>query len=111
MITKEGGRQEIDPPESGPVYTKVPIVGPAKDNEEVLSVPGAPAPNSLGPDDDDAGHLMNWLKAMQTRTQPNATVDHGFSHAIVCIMAAQSYWSGKRLYWDPRNERILDHRV
>jgi hypothetical protein len=48
---------------------------------------------------------------MQTRKQPNATVDHGFSHAIVCIMAAQSYWSGKKLHWDPVREEIADHPV
>jgi hypothetical protein len=76
-----------------------------------VRVDGAPVPNSLGPDDDDVGHMVNWLQAMQTRTQPNATVDHGFSHAIVCIMATQSYWGGKRLYWDPRKEQILDHPV
>jgi predicted dehydrogenase len=109
-VTREGGRHQFDPADSGPVYKDLPIVGPAKDGAEVLHVDGAPPPNSLGPDDDDVGHLTNWLKAMQARTQPNATVDHGFSHSIVCIMAAQSYWSGKRLYWDPKNERILDHR-
>jgi hypothetical protein len=54
---------------------------------------------------------MNWLTAMQTRKQPDANVDHGFSHAIVIIMAAHSYWSGKKLYWDPKNEEILDHSV
>ncbi len=54
---------------------------------------------------------MNWLQSMKTRTQPNATVDHGFSHALVCIMAAQSYWSGKKLYWDPNNQQIVDHPV
>jgi predicted dehydrogenase len=110
-VTREGGRQEFDPTDSGPVYTQLPIVGPAKDGEEIVRVDGAPAPNSLGPDDDDVGHMVNWLQAMQTRTQPNATVDHGFSHAIVCIMATQSYWTGKRLYWDPRKEQILDHPV
>jgi len=26
----------------------------------------------------------------------------------VCIMAAQSYWSGKKLYWDPHSEQIVD---
>jgi predicted dehydrogenase len=109
VVTREGGRHQFDPPDSGPVYKELPIVGPANDGAEVLRVDGAPPPNSLGPDDDDVGHMMNWLKSMQTRTQPNATVDHGFSHSIVCIMAAQSYWSGKRLYWDPKNERILDH--
>src|ERR1019366_7280296 len=88
-VTREGGRAEYDPADSGPVYSKVPIVGPAADGEETVQVPGAPAPNSLGPDDDDVGHLVNWLKAMQARTQPNATVEHGFSHALVCIMAAQ----------------------
>jgi hypothetical protein len=110
-VTREGGRKEFDPYDVGPVYNKLPIVGPAGDGEEIVHVPGAPPPNSLGPDDDDVGHLVNWLQAMQTRTQPNATVDHGFSHAIVCIMAAQSYWSGKRLYWDPRKEQILDQPV
>jgi hypothetical protein len=24
-------------------------------------------------------------------------------------MAAQSYWSGKRVYWDVANETITDH--
>jgi hypothetical protein len=48
---------------------------------------------------------------MQSRVQPNANVDHGFSHSIVIIMAAQSYWSGKKLYWDPHNEEIVDHHV
>ena len=110
-VTREGGRHEFDPPESGPVYSRLPIVGPEKNGEEIVRVPGAPPPNSLGPDDDDLGHMLNWLQSMQNRTQPNATVDHGFSHSIVCIMAAQSYWSGKRLYWDPQKERIVDHAV
>jgi hypothetical protein len=53
----------------------------------------------------------NWLQSMQSRTQPNATVGHGSSHAIVCIMAAQSYWRGKRLYWDHNNEKITEQPV
>ena len=110
-VSSEGGRHEFDPDESGPVYKQVPIVAPTADREKVVQVPGAPAPDSLGPGDDDVSHLMNWLVAMQGRKEPNATVDHGFSHAIVTIMAAQSYWSGKKLYWDPRNEEILDRPV
>ena len=108
VVSKEGGRHEMD----GSVnYSKLPIVPPAREQEEIVHVPGAPPPDSLGPDDDDAHHLMNWLTAMQTRKQPDANVDHGFSHAIVVIMAAHSYWSGKKLYWDPKNEEILDHPV
>ena len=110
-VTREGGRKEFDPYDIGPVYSKLPIVGPAGDGEQTVHVPGAPVANSLGPDDDDIGHMVNWLQSMQSRKQPNATVDHGFSHSIVCIMAAQSYWSGKRLYWNPKNEEIVDHPI
>jgi len=110
-VTDEGGRKEYDPYESGPVYTKVPIVTPPGYKSETISVTGAPQPNSLGPDDDDVSHLLNWLEAMRDRKQPNATVDHGFSHSIVCIMAAQSYWSGKKLYWDPNSQEIVEQPV
>ncbi len=111
-VSSEGGWNEFDPEDgAGPNYTQVPIVASAKDAEEVVHVPGAPAPNSLGPSDDDVDHLVNWLTAMQSRKEPNATVDHGFSHAIVCIMATQSYWSGRKLYWDPGKEEITDQPV
>jgi predicted dehydrogenase len=108
VTTEEGGRKEFDPWESGPVYTQAPPVGPSGDSAATLNIPGAPLPSSLGPDDDDAMHLVDWLAAMRARREPSATVDHGFSHSIVCIMAAQSYWSGQKLYWDPRREEITD---
>ncbi|MGB6725927.1 MAG: Gfo/Idh/MocA family oxidoreductase [Terracidiphilus sp.] len=107
-VSKEGGRDEWE----GPVETKsLPIASPAVDRAEVVMVPGAEPPDSNGPGDDSVIHIMNWLKAMQARTQPNANVDHGFSHSIVTIMAAQSYWSGRRLYWNPEAEEIVDHPV
>ena len=92
-------------------YTQVPAMGPPEEEAEIVHVPGAPEPNSLGPGDDDVTHLMNWLRAMQDRKQPNANADHGFSHALVCIMAAQSYWSGKKLYWDANKEEIVEQPV
>ncbi len=110
-VTSEGGRKEYDPSDTGPVYYRAPLVGSSSDREEMVHVLGAPPPNSLGPGDDDVGHMLNWLYAMRDRKAPNATVDHGFSHSIVCIMATQSYWSGKKLYWDPKDEEILDHPV
>ena len=107
-VSKEGGRDEY----SGSVDGKsVPVVCPAPDGEQVVSVPGAEPPDSRGPGDDSVVHVMNWLKAMQSRSEPNANVDHGFSHSIVIIMAAQSYWSGKKLYWDPAREEIVDEPV
>lgn len=109
-VTEEGGRKESDE-DHQPIYTSYPIVAPEDDHEELVRVPGAPAPSSRGPNDDYWPHAMNWLRSIRDRSQPNANVDHGFSHAIVCIMAAQSYWSGKKLYWDPKHEEIVDEPV
>ena len=86
-------------------------MGPADDKAEFLHLKNAPIPDSLGPNDDDVDHLMNWLNAMRSRTEPNATVDNGFSHAVACIMAAQSYWSGRRLYWHAESEQISDQPI
>ena len=108
VVSKEGGRDEMN----GSVnYAQLPIVAPAHEQEEIVHVPGAPQPDSRGHGDASVIHLTNWLKAMQSRQQPNANVDHGFSHSIVTIMAAQSYWSGKKLYWNPRTEEIVDQPV
>jgi hypothetical protein len=52
--------------------------------------------------------LGNWLEAMRDRREPLATVDNGFSHSVVCVMAAQSYWSEKRVYSNPEKEEIID---
>jgi predicted dehydrogenase len=109
VVSKEGGRQEFDPGESGPAYSVVPLVAQAREQAQLVHVSKAPAPNSVGPDDDSVVHVMNWIEAMRARKQPNATVDHGFSHSLVCIMASQAYWSGKKQYWNAANETIQDH--
>lgn len=109
VVSKEGGRQEIESNDAGPVYSAVPLVSPAREQAQVVHVPNAAVPNSVGPDDDSVVHMMNWIEAMRDRKQPNATVDHGFSHSMVCIMASQAYWSGKKQYWHAATETIEDH--
>jgi hypothetical protein len=53
--------------------------------------------------------MSNWFECLRNRnTRTNATVDNGFLHSVACIMAAQSYWQGKRLYYDPGSEQIKD---
>ena len=108
VVSKEGGRQELEPGDGGPIYNSVPLVASTRAGAEIIHVPNAAPPNSVGPDDDSVGHLVNWLEAIRDRTEPNATVDHGFSHSIVCIMAAQAYWSGNKQYWNPASETITD---
>lgn len=104
-VTREGGRDEFSE-ETEPDYRTVPIAASASEKEEVVRVAGAVDPSSHGPDDDDLVHMMNWLKAMRERRDPNANVDHGFSHSLACIMAAQSYWSEKKMHWNPKTEEI-----
>ncbi len=62
----------------------------------------------MGIDDLTLGHMANWFECLRSRQQPNCTVHDGFAHSVACMMAAQSYWSGKKHYWDPASEAILD---
>ena len=50
-------------------------------------------------------HMRNWFECLRSRKQPNATVRHGFSHAVAVIMAARAYREGKKLWWDAAGER------
>ena len=113
MVTKEGGPHERDPldwAQNKRNYAP-PSMGPADDHGEVIELPGQPKGDSSGPNDDDAHHVQDWLDAMRSRKQPGATIEHGFAHSVSCMMAAQSYWSGKRVYWDPKREEIVEHPV
>ncbi len=76
--------------------------------ERHITVPGDDRipPAAMG--DDDTSHMANWLECLRSRKAPNATVHHGFAHSVACIMAARACREGRKLYWDPRTESILD---
>ncbi len=71
-------------------------------------MPGEKTRPPMGIGDEDPSHMSNWIDCLRSRKQPNATVQHGFAHSVACIMAARAYWSGKRIYFDPKAEIILD---
>jgi predicted dehydrogenase len=58
--------------------------------------------------DSNPCHMINWFECLRSRQQPNATVDHGFAHSVAVTMAARAQQEGKKLYWDARNEQILE---
>ena len=60
-------------------------------------------------DDLSVEHMANWIECIRSRQQPIATVHDGFAQSVACIMATESYWTGKKLYWDPATEVITDH--
>jgi hypothetical protein len=53
--------------------------------------------------------MANWFECLRSREQPHCTVEDGFAHSVACMMATESYWSGRKVYWDPASEAILDH--
>ncbi len=78
--------------------------------ERYITVPGDDRIPSAAMGDDDTSHMSNWLECLRSRKAPNATVHHGFAHSVACIMAARACREGRKLYWDPRTESILDRQ-
>ncbi len=72
-------------------------------------LPGETKLPPLDIDDRTTEHMANWFECIRSRQQPHCTVQDGFAHSVACMMAAESYWSGKKLYWDAASETILDH--
>jgi predicted dehydrogenase len=79
-----------------------------KRKSKFILLPGEKRVPPMGIDDLSLEHMANWFDCMRSRKPPNATVQDGFAHSVACMMAAESYWSGKKVYWDPAAEMILD---
>jgi len=77
--------------------------------ERWVTLPGEDKPGPINIGDEDLSHQSNWYESLHNgNTDTNATVDNGYLHSVACIMAAQSYWSGKRLYYDAGAEQITE---
>jgi len=96
QLVEEKGVHEDDPN----VYEK-------RAKTDIL-LPGDTKLPPTGIGDEDLHHMENWFECLRSRQQPHATVREGFGHSVACIMAAHSYWQGKKLYYDAKNEQILD---
>jgi predicted dehydrogenase len=102
--------------EGSPRYQLIEEKGTHEDDADIdqkraskfILLPGQTQLPPMGIDDLTLEHMANWLECMRSRKQPNATVHDGFAHSVACTMAAQSYWSGKKLYWDAVAEAIVD---
>jgi predicted dehydrogenase len=82
-----------------------------KREEKYVMLPGSNklAPTFIG--DEDLSHMSNWFECLRSRKTPNASVLKGYAHSVVVIMAAQAYREGRKLYWDPKAQQILDQPV
>jgi len=101
--------------EGSPRWKLVEERGNHEDNPNVerperwVTLPGDDKPGPINIGDEDLSHLSNWFECLRSRNpKTNATVDNGYLHSVACIMAAQSYWQGKRLYYDAKAEQIAE---
>jgi predicted dehydrogenase len=102
--------------EGSPQYKVVDEVGNHEENadidrkrpEKYLLLPGEKQAPPMGIDDMSTEHMANWLDCIRSREQPNSTVDDGLGQSVACMMAAQSYWSGRKVFWDATRETIVD---
>jgi len=78
---------------------------------EPVTIPGHPEPPPIHQSDNLKYHSDNWFKCMRSRSKPNGNIETGFAHAVAVVMATRSYREGKKLYWDRKNEEIVDHPV
>jgi len=102
--------------EGSPRYQLIEEKGTHEDDADIdekrtskyISLPGENKLPPMGIDDLTTEHMANWFECMRSRQQPHATVHDGFAHSVACMMAAQSYFSGKKMYWDASAEKIVD---
>ena len=88
-------------------HEQTPDIDKDRERQQII-LPGETSPR-MTIADEDLSHITNWFDCLRSRKDPNATVRDGFNHSVACIMAAHSYQTGKKLYWDPKAEAILDH--
>jgi len=74
-----------------------------------VTIPGHPEIAPVHQNDNLKAHTDNWFECMRARKKPNGSIDTGFAHAVAVVMATRSYREGKKLYWDRKNEQIVDH--
>jgi predicted dehydrogenase len=53
-------------------------------------------------------HFLDWLQCLRTRKEPNASIDAGYQHSVACIMAMQSYDTGRRTIYDAEKREIRE---
>ena len=79
-----------------------------KAQPEPVTLPGQTAGASLDQSDNLKAHTDNWLECMRSRKTPNGHIETGFAHAVAVVMATRSFREGRKMFWDRKNEQIVD---
>ena len=104
--------------EGSPRYQVIEEKGTHEDDSDIdrkreskyVLLPGETQIPPMGIDDLTTEHMANWFECMRSRQQPHCTVHEGFAHSVACMMAAESYWAGRKIYWDAKTETFSDSK-
>jgi hypothetical protein len=104
--------------EGSPRYQVIEEKGTHEDDADIdrkreskyVSLPGEKGLPPMGIDDLTLEHMANWFECMRSREQPHCTVHEGYAHSVACMMAAESYWTGRKIFWDAKTETFSDNR-
>ncbi len=104
--------------EGSPRYQLVEERGTHEDDADIdtkretknILLPGETALPPMAIDDLTLEHMTNWFECLRSRRQPHCSVHEGFSHSVACMMAAESYWTGRKIFWDKKSETFTDSR-
>jgi predicted dehydrogenase len=53
-------------------------------------------------------HMLNWLKCLRSREQPNAPIEAGYGHAVAVILSDEALIRGRRMVYDPARRAIRE---
>jgi len=53
-------------------------------------------------------HMLNWLKCLRSRQQPNAPIEAGYSHSVAVILSDEAMVRGRRMAFDPVKRAIRE---
>jgi len=57
----------------------------------------------------DQIHMRNWLECVaKGQRQTHCTAEHGYQHAVACIMADRALHSGRRITFDEKTRTIRE---
>jgi predicted dehydrogenase len=81
-------------------------------NNPLVSGEGSQGEDALGdkepvPSVEHDAHMLNWLKCIRSRKQPNADIEAGFNQALTAIMADEAMLQGKRITYDAKNRKLV----
>lgn len=104
--------------EGSPRYQVIEEKGTHEDDSDIdqkrssrfIQLPGEAKLPPMGIDDLSTEHMANWFECIRSRQHPHASVHDGFAHSVACMMATESYWTGKKIYWDVKSETFSDRK-